>query len=119
MKDDQLRARIGNGGMYILLALLRDGPLHGWGIRGSVQDITGGTADLPLTTIYSGLRRLMDLGLIDMIAGEPSASGPDRKLYRVNGVGAKVAMQEVDRATTIAAALRGLIPVGLAGEVSV
>lgn len=71
--------------------------------------MTGGIEDLPLASVYSGLKRLLEMNLITIDGEEPSVQGPARKFYKLTGEGARVA--EMYRASMFAAAGR-LSPAG-------
>lgn len=107
MKRNQTGAgRIGQSGYFVLYGLMKAGPLHGWGIRQAVRDITEGQIELPIATLYSALGRLMELGLVEIVREEKSDEGPDRKVYRVTGEGARVATAELDAAASVLRQLR-------------
>ena len=48
----------------LLLAVLEDGPRHGYAVIEALRQATGGRLDLPTGTIYPALRRLERAGLI-------------------------------------------------------
>lgn len=60
MKLDALRGRLDS----LVLAVLEDGPSHGYGIITALRTRSGGVLDLPSGTIYPALRRLERAGLI-------------------------------------------------------
>jgi PadR family transcriptional regulator PadR len=48
----------------MLLAILRTGPLHGYGVAQALRDQSEGTFDLPEGTVYPALHRLERAGLL-------------------------------------------------------
>jgi PadR family transcriptional regulator PadR len=48
----------------LLLAILADGPAHGYAVIESLRHRSGGTFDLPEGTIYPALHRLENQGLL-------------------------------------------------------
>lgn len=69
----------------LLLAVLADGPLHGYGVIEQLRDRSGEAFDLPEGTVYPALHRLERTGLLasdwDRSAGRP------RRVYRLNPAG--------------------------------
>ncbi|MEU8349054.1 MULTISPECIES: PadR family transcriptional regulator [Streptomyces] len=60
MKADAVRGHLDG----LLLAVLEQGPLHGYAIIAAVQQRSGGALDLRTGTIYPALNRLERLGLL-------------------------------------------------------
>lgn len=54
MKGDVVRGHLD----VLLLAVLENGPLHGYAIIEALQARSGGALDLPTGTVYPALRRL-------------------------------------------------------------
>ncbi|HLO30321.1 MAG TPA: helix-turn-helix transcriptional regulator [Anaerolineales bacterium] len=57
----------------LLLAVLADGPAHGYAVIESLRSRSGGTFDLPEGTIYPALHRLESQGLLCSRWSEDSA----------------------------------------------
>jgi DNA-binding PadR family transcriptional regulator len=57
----------------LLLAVLADGPVHGYAVIESLRQRSGGTFDLPEGTIYPALHRLEHGGLLSSYWSEDSA----------------------------------------------
>jgi DNA-binding PadR family transcriptional regulator len=76
----------------LLLALL-DGPRHGYGIMQDVEEITGGEVRLGPGTLYTGIKRLLQAGLIEEC--EPDADR--RRCYRLTRQGRRHAAEEAQR----------------------
>ncbi len=60
----------------LLLAILADGPAHGYAVIESLRSRSGGNFDLPEGTIYPALHRLEQQGLLQSTWSE---DGPRRK----------------------------------------
>ena len=60
MRAEQLKGHLD----ALLLAVLENGPKHGYAIMEALRDSTGGQVDLPTGTIYPALHRLEAAGLI-------------------------------------------------------
>lgn len=99
---------------HVLLALA-DGPQHGFGIRGAVEERTGGGVRLWPATLYGTLKRLADDGLVDALEGEDD---PDddarRRYYRLTRLGSEVLRLETERLEELVAAARGTRALGRA-----
>lgn len=65
---------------HILLALA-DGAQHGFGIRGSVKDRTGGAVKLYPATLYGSIRELSEQGLIQALEGDDDPDDDQRRRY--------------------------------------
>jgi DNA-binding PadR family transcriptional regulator len=90
-----------------ILAVLCSGPLHGYGIRREIEDLTEKKLSPSMASMYESLLKLLDAGLIER-AGEKVIGGEKiRKLYRITGAGAKVLdaeLAELDRVRARASA---------------
>jgi DNA-binding PadR family transcriptional regulator len=76
-----------------VLAVLREGPLHGYGIVQEVAARSGGRIQVRPGNLYRVLDRLLDRGLVD-VAGN-RGSGDDRRTdYRITPLGRKTAQAE-------------------------
>jgi PadR family transcriptional regulator, regulatory protein PadR len=63
----------------MLLAVLRDGPAHGYGIIVALRDRSNGEFDFAEGTIYPALHRLEKAGLIE--SSTDIANGRPRRTY--------------------------------------
>lgn len=102
--------------LQILLALV-DGPLHGYGIKQSVEARTGGAVRLGSGTLYEAVHRLLEAGRIEEVAapaGEPSSGGPPRRFYALTADGREVLGRELRRLDAVVrfARDRDLLPEG-------
>jgi PadR family transcriptional regulator, regulatory protein PadR len=75
----------------MLLAVLADGPVHGYGAVERIRDRSGGALDFPSGTIYPALKRLERRGLIE---GEWEATGRSKRVYRLTDAGTRALADE-------------------------
>ena len=80
---------------FVLTALFR-APLHGYGIVGEVDELSGGRVRLKIGSLYGILDRLATEGLVELDREEPF-QGRLRRYYRITAFGKKVASAEVER----------------------
>ena len=77
------------GGLSLLiLATLRDGPLHGYGLARTIEQRTENAVQLREGTLYPALHALERDGLIAS-AWETPSGGRERKVYTLTPSGAK------------------------------
>lgn len=77
MKADAVRGHLDG----LILAVLEEGPLHGYAVIEALSTRSGGELDLPTGTVYPALRRLERAGWIQ---GEwSSTGGRKRRSYRL------------------------------------
>lgn len=69
----------------MLLAVLEDGPRHGYAVMEVLRAGSGGQFDLPTGTIYPALHRLERAGLVQTSWTE--AGGRRRRLYELTPAG--------------------------------
>jgi len=69
----------------LLLAVLQNGPAHGYAIIESLRQRSGGTFDLPEGTIYPALHRLEEDGLLSSSWSEEA--GRRRRIYQLTIMG--------------------------------
>ena len=65
----------------LLLAVLQNGPAHGYAIIESLRQRSGGTFDLPEGTIYPALHRLEEDGLLS--SSWSDEVGRRRRIYQL------------------------------------
>ncbi|MEO3862264.1 helix-turn-helix transcriptional regulator [Acrocarpospora sp. B8E8] len=81
MKAEALKGHLDG----LLLAMLEDGPLHGYAVKEALRDTSGGRFDLPTGTVYPALHRLERASLI---TGTWSVvGGRRRRTYRLTAAG--------------------------------
>src|SRR5689334_9693722 len=69
----------------LLLAVLEDGPRHGYAVIEALRDGSDGALDLPTGTVYPALHRLERAGLIRSEWG--TVSGRRRRAYQLTASG--------------------------------
>ncbi|MEV0819954.1 PadR family transcriptional regulator [Nonomuraea rubra] len=69
----------------LLLAVLEDGPRHGYAVKEALREATEGRIDLPTGTVYPALHRLERAGLI--MGTWSVAGGRRRRTYRLTEQG--------------------------------
>ena len=102
--------------LQILLALA-EGPLHGYGIKQSVEDRTKGAVRLGSGTLYEAVHRLVEQGRIEEVpapSAEPSSGGPPRRFYALTPAGREALSEELRRMDHVVryARTRDLLPEG-------
>ncbi|WP_329619952.1 helix-turn-helix transcriptional regulator [Streptomyces sp. NBC_01255] len=81
MKADAVRGHLDG----LLLAVLEQGPLHGYAIIAAVQHRSGGVLELRTGTIYPALQRLERLGLLS--SSWQSSGERRRRAYELTEAG--------------------------------
>lgn len=90
--------------MAILLALA-DGNRHGYALMQEIEEQTEGALKPGTGSLYAGLQRLMDDGLIREAAGEPGADRR-RRYYAITEDGRGVARAEARRMMSVLSVAR-------------
>jgi DNA-binding PadR family transcriptional regulator len=93
----------------LILAVLADGPAHGYGIIKAVEDRSGNEVLLDPANLYRCLRRMHANGWI----GETGSAAERRRTYRITATGKSVLRNEVQRLDNL---LRGLRPTLVTGK---
>src|SRR5207253_10525456 len=78
------------------LLVLRDGERHGYEILKDVQAGALGKIRLRPATLYTSLKRLLDAGYIQEVAG-PRGSDSRRRYYRLTSAGRRELSEGLDR----------------------
>lgn len=94
-----------------ILASLKRGELHGYGIALDVEELSGGRVKLTAGTLYGALNRLTDEGLVAQTR-ELEVDGRRRRYYRLTSVGETVLVEEAARLRSTAAALSARASIG-------
>lgn len=90
---------------YFILLGLEPGPQHGYAIMKDVLQISQGRVALSTGTLYTALKRLLDLGWIQrMDDPDEGKDGRVRKAYSLTDLGRQILEAEVQR-------LQGLVKV--------
>lgn len=113
MPDAPPRARpLTPATFHILLSLTQE-PAHGYHIKRMVEDRTDGAVLLGAGTLYAGIRRMVESGLIEET--EPPTHTPDAepgsrwRFYGITSHGRKVLDAEVSRLEADLAAARAVM----------
>jgi PadR family transcriptional regulator PadR len=75
----------------LVLAILEDGPAHGYAIIEALRARSGGVFDLPEGTIYPALHRLERVGTVT--SRREVIGGRERRVYRLSARG-RAALRE-------------------------
>jgi DNA-binding PadR family transcriptional regulator len=94
----------------LLLAVLEDGPRHGYAVKEALRDRSGGRFDLPTGTIYPALHRLERAGLIT--GSWSTVDGRRRRTYRLTPKGQRRLHTDRDTWHGFAAAITNLLEPG-------
>jgi len=102
---------MGNSASYnalLILASLADGDRHGYAIKRTIADRSGGLVRLGSTTLYRLLGQLRDDGLIDESASRPPAELDDerRRYFRITAKGRQALATEARRLERVLMAVR-------------
>jgi DNA-binding PadR family transcriptional regulator len=91
---------------FLVLMVLAEQERHGYGIVQDIGDHTGGKIRLVPGNLYSVLRRLMGLGVIEEAPHRPAPDLDDgrRRYYRITGFGERVLSAEAERMRELVAA---------------
>ncbi|WP_326821126.1 helix-turn-helix transcriptional regulator [Streptosporangium sp. NBC_01639] len=81
MKLDALRGQLD----ALILAVLEQGPLHGYAIITTLKSRSGGSLDLPTGTVYPALRRLERAGHVS--SDWSTVAGRKRRTYELTSAG--------------------------------
>jgi DNA-binding PadR family transcriptional regulator len=91
---------------HILLAL-SEGALHGFAIRESVEERTGGRVKLYPANLYGSIQDLTELGLLDALSDEEQPDDDRRRqYYELTAGGREVLRLEADRLQQLVDAAR-------------
>lgn len=103
---------------YLVMAALAGGRRHGYDVVRVVSSLTGGKVTLGAGTLYGGLDRLVQRGLVEP-DGQERVAGRLRRYYRLTSEGAAALEGETARRELVVAAVRGRIggPVGAVAPV--
>ncbi|HTX78833.1 MAG TPA: PadR family transcriptional regulator [Longilinea sp.] len=71
----------------VILALLRDQPLHGYEIKHIIEEHMGDWTNIAFGSIYFALGKLAEEGMIEKIATEKEGNRPSRSVYQITAAG--------------------------------
>lgn len=91
---------------FLVLAILVDEPLHGYGVVKAIEERTGGEVRLRPANLYRVLDRLLDRGLLEEAeaTGEASGGGERSRHFAATAAGRRAALAEAER---LAEVIRG------------
>jgi DNA-binding PadR family transcriptional regulator len=94
--------------VFQVLLSLADGDRHGYGIIREVEHRTGGLMVLRTGTLYTVMKRLLDLDLVEESDKRPAPEEDDdrRRYYRVTAFGKAVMAAEAQRLEAVVATAR-------------
>ncbi len=83
---------------FLILLVLVDGPLHGWGILKAVEERVGDEVLLDPANLYRSMKRLKRDGIVDEAAGQDEgASADQRRDFDLTDLGRAVVRAEAAR----------------------
>ena len=91
---------------YFILLSLQTAPKHGYAIAKDVQSLSNGRVSLSVSTLYTTLKRLLDVGWIRPVDEVPAHANRPRKVYGLTNAGGKALRLEVQRLEALIAAAR-------------
>ena len=100
--------------VFHILVALADRDRHGYSIMQDVATRTDGKVRLSAGTLYSSIRRMLELGLVEELRDSPDPASQDerRRYYRSTRLGRQVATADARRLSDMLSQARatGLIP---------
>jgi PadR family transcriptional regulator PadR len=87
-----MRERLRGNLDMLVLSVLEDGPLHGYGVVRALRERSGGIFELPEGSVYPSLHRLEESGLLESDWHE--VDGRRRRVYRTTAAGSTAAVAE-------------------------
>ncbi|WP_433254746.1 PadR family transcriptional regulator [Streptosporangium sp. CA-135522] len=106
MKLDTLRGQLD----ALVLAVLEQGPLHGYAIITTLKARSGGSLDLPTGTIYPALRRLERAEYVS--SDWSTVAGRKRRTYELTPAGRRALASERDTWKTFSGIVGGVLGSG-------
>ena len=91
----------------LLLAVIEDGPHHGYAVIEALRQRTGDALDLPEGTIYPALHRLEKAGLLRSRWDE--VGGRRRRVYSLTAPGTRAVREKRHEWQSFAAAVQGVL----------
>jgi DNA-binding PadR family transcriptional regulator len=89
---------------FLVLAVLEDEPLHGYGMVQRIEARTGGAVRVRPGDLYRVLYRLVERGLLESLS---SGDGERRSYYGLTGLGRRVLREEADLLRRVVAGVGG------------
>lgn len=98
--------------LHILLSLAEQ-PSHGYAIKRGVEERTNGAVRLGAGTLYAGIRRMANEGLIEEVDAPPDAEGVEPgsrwRFYAITDVGRESLEREIARLESDLEAARAIV----------
>lgn len=93
--------------LHLLVALL-EGEQHGYGLMKAVETLSDGAVRLGPGTLYGGIKRLLEQGLVEESGERPDPALDDerRRYYRLSDAGRAVVAHELRKLDRLLAAGR-------------
>lgn len=84
---------------FAILAVLLDGPAHGYRIKREVEERSGGAVTVDPGSLYRTIARLLEEGVVEEVPPPPDEAGEDerRRHYGVTAFGRELAAAEAGR----------------------
>ena len=95
----------------LVLAMVAEKPLHGYGIRQAILDHTGGWVDVEAGNLYRHIRRLHAESLLEIVRPRRLGDAERRREFRITPAGRRVLAAELERLRDLIrfAEARGLV----------
>jgi transcriptional regulator len=91
----------------LLLAILAEGPAHGYAVIEALRSRSGGTFDLPEGTVYPALHRLESQGLLHSSWSEDSARR--KRIYQLTPKGRQTLAKRQEEWKTFSKAINATV----------
>lgn len=91
----------------LLLAIVEDGPRHGYAVIEELKHRTGDALDIPEGTVYPALHRLQRAGLLE--SAWDDSSGRRRRVYSLTGGGRRAVREKRLEWQAFASAVQGVL----------
>ena len=103
-----MRAEVLRGHLdLLLLAIVQDGPQHGYAIIEALRERSDGAIDLPDGTVYPALHRLEKAGLL--VSEREQVGGRPRRTYRITPGGKKAVAAKRQEFTAFAQVVQRIV----------
>lgn len=103
-----MRAEVLRGHLdLLLLAIVQDGPQHGYAIIEALRERSDGAIDLPDGTVYPALHRLERAGLL--VSERREVGGRPRRTYSITSGGKKAVAAKRQEFTAFAQVVQRIV----------
>ena len=95
--------------MFHILSALGDESMHGYAIMQGIDERSGGQVRLLPGTLYSTIKKMLALQLVEECDAPPNADSEDarRRYYRATPLGAEARTAETDRLSMLVRLAKG------------